>query len=104
VNLSINQAIPCGLIINELVSNSLKHGFKNKQKGCIYVDVSKIGREHIQIKVRDTGSGLPHHVHLETTDTLGLTLVRDLVKQLRGTVTVERDKGTKFNILFSDQS
>ena len=102
VNLSINQAIPCGLIINELVTNSLKHGFENKQKGCIYVGLSKMGKENIQIKVKDTGIGLPQSVKLEAADTLGLTLVRDLIRQLRGTVTVKRDKGTEFNILFSD--
>ena len=100
VNLSINQAIPCGLIINELVTNSLKHGFKYKQKGFIYVGLSKMGKEKIQIKVKDSGIGLPQNINLETTDTLGLTLVRDLVKQLRGTVSIQRKEGTEFNILF----
>jgi len=104
VNLTINQAIPCGLIINELVSNSLKHAFKTNRTGSIYVSVSKISKENMQITVKDTGSGLPQSVHLETSDTLGLTLVRDLVRQLRGTVTVKRDKGTEFNILISDQA
>jgi PAS domain S-box-containing protein len=103
VNLSINQAIPCGLIINELVSNSLKHAFKPNQKGRIYVGISNTGKGNIQISVKDTGRGLPENFHIEITNSLGLTLVCDLIKQLRGTLTLKRDEGTEFEIIFSSQ-
>ncbi|MBN2246022.1 MAG: PAS domain-containing protein, partial [Candidatus Aminicenantes bacterium] len=103
VNLSINQAIPCGLIINELVSNSLKHAFNPNQKGRIYVGISNTGKGNIQISVKDTGRGLPENFHIEITNSLGLTLVCDLIKQLRGTLTLKRDEGTEFEIIFSSQ-
>lgn len=103
VNLSINQAIPCGLIINELVSNSLKHAFKRKRKGNIYVGIIPSRKGTLRIKVKDNGIGLSKTLDLEKIETLGLTLVRDLIKQLRGTVTIKRENGTEFDIVFSSQ-
>jgi len=100
VFLDINTAIPCGLIINELVSNSLKYAFPANRSGSIQVklDVDKKGK-HI-LMVADDGVGLPEGLQVESTDTLGLQLVYDLTKQIQGRLTVEMKKGTLFRIVF----
>ncbi|MCX5850821.1 MAG: PAS domain S-box protein [Deltaproteobacteria bacterium] len=100
---SIETAIPCGLIVNELVSNALKYGFPDGRKGTVTVALH-VDREAgaYVLTVADTGIGLPAHIHLETVETLGLQLVHDLTHQIDGTVTIERAGGTKFQIHFSE--
>lgn len=100
VFLDINTAIPCGLIINELVSNSLKYAFPGEKSGSIQVklDADQQGK-HILI-VADNGVGLPEELNVEATDTLGLQLVNDLTKQIQGRLEVNRIKGTVFTIIF----
>lgn len=99
VSLDINRAIPCGLIINELVSNSLKHAFPDKRKGEIYIKLS-VYRKKIRLIVSDNGVGLPGKINFREPETLGLQLVSDLVKQIEGTISLERTKGTAFHISF----
>jgi PAS domain S-box-containing protein len=100
VYLDINRAIPCGLIINELVSNSLRHAFPGDQKGDVQVimNVNKQGK--YSLAVNDTGAGFPEDVDFKQTETLGMQLVIDLVNQLRGTIKLKREKGTKFRVVF----
>lgn len=99
--LGIDTAIPCGLIINELVTNSLKHAFPGK-KGEVTVSLrSEDGI--IELTVRDNGVGLPENVDFENTQTLGLRLVTMLAKdQLDGEIRVDRRKGTEFCITFRE--
>ncbi|MEA2006528.1 MAG: PAS domain S-box protein [Acidobacteriota bacterium] len=99
VFLDINKAIPCGLIINELVSNSLKHAFPNHMKGKVSVEMLKENGKHI-LSVKDTGIGFPEKLDFRNTKTLGMQLVTDLVKQLRGTIELARDVATEFKIAF----
>jgi two-component sensor histidine kinase len=109
--LDINTAIPCGLIINELLSNSLKHAFprfKYQGKGEklnreIHIKLSSNGRGLITLVVGDNGVGLPQELDLLKTETMGLKLVKDLVDQLHGTISLQREKGTEFTISFSAQ-
>ena len=99
VSLDINRAIPCGLIINELVSNSLKHAFPDKRKGEICIKLS-VYRKKIRLIVGDNGVGLPKKISFREPETLGLQLVSDLVKQIEGTIRLEGAKGTAFHISF----
>ena len=100
VFLDINTAIPCGLIINELVSNSLKYAFPGKRSGEIQVKLDNDKKGKQTLMVADNGVGLPEELTVESTDTLGLQLVNDLTKQIQGRLTVERKKGTIFKIVF----
>jgi PAS domain S-box-containing protein len=98
--LDINKAIPCGLIINELVSNSLKHAFPDNKTGEICIKLSTNKQNKTKLTVSDCGVGLPKSVNLLEPETLGLQLVIDLIKQIEGTIRLERTKGTAFHISF----
>ena len=100
VCLDINRAIPCGLIINELVSNSLRHAFPADQKGDVQVTMKANQQGKYSLVVNDTGIGFPEDVDFQKTETLGMQLVIDLVNQLGGTIKLKREKGTKFRIAF----
>ncbi|MEA5583684.1 histidine kinase dimerization/phosphoacceptor domain -containing protein [Nodularia harveyana UHCC-0300] len=100
VNLNVDQAIGCGLIINELLSNSFKHAFPDQKTGKIAIELSGFNNQ-IQMIIQDNGIGLPDNLDWSNTDSLGLSLVYDLVtEQLEGTMTVERNHGTAFKIQF----
>ena len=102
IYLDINTAIPFGLIINELISNIIKHAFKEGEKGNIKVKFYKKSNEYI-LSVQDDGIGLPSNLDFENTNTLGLKLVNALVDQLAGTVNINRDNGTHFIIKFQNK-
>ncbi len=88
--LSIDAALPCGLIINELISNSLKHAFPAPEPGTIFLSLRQVG-ERVELKYRDDGPGLPQDLDLSQIRSLGLKLVHNLaVRQLRGTMDVTR--------------
>lgn len=99
VFLSLNHAIPCGLILNELISNSLKYAFQGRKNGKIEVRL-KNEDEHISISVADDGIGIPSKISVENTDTLGLQLVSTLVEQIEGELSLDRENGTKFTFRF----
>jgi PAS domain S-box-containing protein len=98
--LDINRAIPCGLIINELVSNSLKHAFPDGKKGQVCIRFLSTSQKKNKLVVSDDGIGLPKSVNLREPQTLGLQLVIDLVHQIDGSIRVEKNKGTAFHITF----
>jgi len=100
VFLAINRAIPCSLIINELVSNSLKHAFPDGKKGKIAIDFYFGKDNKFLLKIRDNGIGLPDNIDFKNTKTLGLQLVTTLVEQLNGTIEVDIKRGTTFKIRF----
>jgi len=100
-NLSIDLAIPCGLIINELISNSLKYAFPGSRGGKITVDLNCDGENEYSIIVSDNGIGFPECINYKDTKSLGLQLVNTLVGQLDGTITMENHIGTTFRILFA---
>jgi len=99
--MSTDTAIPCGLIINELVTNSLKYAFPNSRKGSINIEVTYHADNTFTMVIEDNGIGLPENVDLQHTDSLGLLLVQSLVNQLDAVVELERTGGTKFKITFS---
>jgi len=98
--LTITTAIPCGLIINELVTNALKHAFPHQQKGTITVSMTPSTKDSLILTVSDTGIGFPKEIDFRNTTTLGMQLVTSLVEQLDGTITLDRRKGTTFTITF----
>jgi PAS domain S-box-containing protein len=101
VFLDIGTSIPLGLIINELVSNSLKHAFPDKRKGEIQILLKPIDEKEVELTVSDNGIGLPEDKDPEKTNSLGLHLVTILAKdQLHGTLELDRSCGTKFVIRF----
>ena len=100
VSISIDVAVPCGLIVNELISNALKHAFHGRGKGTIQIALRRVDGETAELAVSDDGVGLPPAVDLETAETMGLTLVTSLTRQVHGTLAVDRSAGTKFVILF----
>jgi PAS domain S-box-containing protein len=104
-SLDIDRAIPCGLIINELVSNALKHAFPDNRHGEISIHFAVDEKDLITLAVADTGVGLPAGLDFRNTQSLGLQLVDMLVKQLRGRMTVGGEQaGTFFSITFPGSS
>jgi len=101
VLLGVNTAVPCGLIINELVSNSLKHAFPNGKEGEIRVALRSDNANKFALIVSDNGVGFPKDLDFRNTETLGLQLVTTLVKQLGGTIELDRSGGTEFKITFT---
>lgn len=101
VYLNINQALPCALLINELVTNAFKYAFNAPQEGKLVIRF-KDGGDSARIEVRDNGPGLPQEFHRMAEDSLGHRLVQQLVKQLDGDIAVESgDKeGTHYKISF----
>lgn len=101
VHMSLDTAIPCGLIINELVSNSLKHAFSEGTEGFISIEF-KSYKDGFLLKVADNGVGIPPNIHPKSADTLGLQLIYGLVSQLEGSIDLDRTNGTQFTIKFKE--
>jgi predicted ATPase/two-component sensor histidine kinase len=100
--LDMNPAITCGLIINELVSNALKHGFSDGRAGRIEVTLREAGTARYELSVSDNGVGMPPGLDLAKADTLGLQLVHDLAEQLHGKLEIDQVSGTTFRIRFGE--
>jgi PAS domain S-box-containing protein len=100
--LDINTAVPCGLIVNELVTNALKHAFPGGRTGRVRVTLRPGAEGRFILTVADNGIGFPEAVDFQKTDTLGMQLVTMLVDQLDGTLTLERKRGTAFRIAFKE--
>lgn len=100
IRLSIDTAVPCGLIINELVSNSLKYAFPAGNSGRIKVEMREEGLHRIRLEVSDDGIGLPAGVGLAGTKSLGLRLVHTLADQLGASVEVVSDGGARITLIF----
>ncbi|KPQ41808.1 MAG: sensory transduction histidine kinase, partial [Candidatus Methanoperedens nitroreducens] len=105
IALGIDSSIPCGLIINELITNSLKHAFPDRRNGEIKIVLTNInGHEYeYELIVSDNGIGLPEDIDFRKTETLGLHLVSMLAEdQLSGTIDLYQNNGTEFKIRFKD--
>lgn len=100
VMLGVDTAIPCGLIINELVSNSLKHAFPGGGGGSITIRLRPADSEHLTLTVSDDGVGLPPDFDVRNTPSLGLQLVNTLARQIGGEVEVADGAGAEFKITF----
>jgi PAS domain S-box-containing protein len=99
--LDIEQVVPCGLLITELVSNAYKHAFTDGRNGTITVSMEKVG-ERLVLSVADDGLGLPADLDFRNATTLGLQLVAALVAQLNGTLELEKAGGALFRVIFAE--
>ncbi len=99
--LGIDVAIPCGFIINELITNSLKHAFPDGRKGELCIDFHSENNKFILV-VGDNGIGIPEKLDFRNPETLGLRLVTSLVEQIRGNIELDRSNGAKFKIIFKE--
>lgn len=99
--LSIEKAIPCGLILNELVSNALKHAFTNGHgtDPALTISLKSVDSE-VELIVSDNGSGLPPQFNIENAESMGLRVVQTLCEQLEGTIEILRQNGTTFRLQF----
>jgi hypothetical protein len=100
VSLNIDTAIPCGLIINELVSNALKYAFPEQNSGIISISIHSDEDECFTLTVKDNGVGLPGNWDVKSAKSLGIELVKILTKQLKGTIELDKHIGSKFIIRF----
>jgi len=100
VSIDLERAVPCGLLLNELVSNTCKHAFPGNDRGRLTVRLTRED-EQIRLTVEDTGIGLPAGLDLTRLDSLGLTIVRLLTDHLGGSMTVRNGAGTSVQVQFS---
>jgi two-component sensor histidine kinase len=100
IRLRAKQAIPCGLIINELMVNALKYAFPRGRKGTIRVEMRRQPGGLHSLLVSDDGVGLPDNLDIRRSERLGLQVVTDLVRQLDGKMEIDRKAGTQFSITF----
>ncbi|MCP4542217.1 MAG: GAF domain-containing protein [Chloroflexi bacterium] len=98
--LDIDTAIPCGLIANELICNSMKYAFPSNDRGKINVDVY-VNQEQLTMIISDDGVGIPPDLDYRNTGSLGLQLVNALVDQLEGSIELYNNEGTEFKITFA---
>jgi len=101
ISLDINTAVPCGLIVNELVSNCFKHAFPGTKKGTIKLEIANKPDKKMLLAVEDDGVGFPAGLDFENPKTFGLKMVNILARQIRGTIKVLKPKGTRFEIIFT---
>ncbi len=98
VFMDIDQAIPCGLLINELLSNALKHAFPDSRKGRIAISLHADEEGRVTLTVADNGVGLPPGLNFRDTESLGLQLVNMLASQLGGNINLQEDYGVSFTL------
>lgn len=99
VSMDINQAIPSGILINELVTNAYKHGFEGGKSGTIWIKLEET-EDDIIITVEDNGTGLPKDFSMSDQSSIGLTLIQTLTEQLEGTLSFSTDQGARFQVNF----
>ncbi|RYG03009.1 MAG: sensor histidine kinase, partial [Chitinophagaceae bacterium] len=100
VNLDVSQAVPVGLILNEVITNSIKYAFVNKSNGLIRVSLQAPDSHHLNLTVSDNGMGLPKSFDVFASKSLGMSLITGLVSQLEGTVEFRNEAGLKMTMIF----
>ncbi len=101
IMVDVDNTVPLGLIINELVTNCLKYAFPSNRPGTININFHKIGSEYV-LEVIDDGIGLPEDFDMDKSDSLGMRLISGLTSQLDGEMEMSNESGTTFRIRFSD--
>jgi PAS domain S-box-containing protein len=104
VQVSLDKAVPLGFLINELVSNALRHGHPNQEKGLIDISLRTVSHDELELTVKDDGVGIPGNIDFENPQSFGLSLVNLFTQQLDGATELLRNGGTEFRIRFSKNS
>ncbi|MBF0526537.1 MAG: PAS domain S-box protein [Deltaproteobacteria bacterium] len=105
ISIGIDTAVPCGLILNELITNCLKHAFPGDRQGTISIALRSLDDGRVELTVADDGVGLPANLDLNHTSSLGWELITGLTKhQLKGNLMVKQDPGTEVKIIFKKPS
>jgi PAS domain S-box-containing protein len=102
VHLDINAAVPCGLLVNELISNALKHAFPEGRKGVVKIGLRRREDGAVELRVADDGVGFPETLDFQRTESLGLQIANLLIGQLDGSIELERKRGTAIVIAFQE--
>lgn len=102
IELGIDQTVPCGLIVNELVSNVFKHAFNEKNTGKITIQMDKLGGKRYVLTVKDNGIGLPEDFDIKDNSSLGMYLIHSLSNQMNGTVEISGQNGTTVKVFFEE--
>ena len=102
IMLDINTSIPLGLVVNELVTNSLKHAFNPGESGEISIKFNQQNDKYL-LEVKDNGIGFPKDIDYKSTDSLGLRLVTSLTDQIDGEIEFDNASGTSFKIIFTEE-
>ncbi|MEG4228494.1 PAS domain S-box protein [Microcoleus sp. N9_B2] len=102
ISLNLETATPCGLIANELVSNTLKHAFPDATSGTVSVECYQTGDGEINLLVKDNGIGFPQNLDFRKTNSMGFQVVCTLTEQLEGTIEISRKVGTAFHLKFNE--
>lgn len=100
IDLNMNLMLPLGLIINELAVNSLKHAFLNQREGKLFVGVRENNNREIELIFRDNGSGLPEGFNIEKADTFGFQIIKNLLKQIKGSLEIKNEGGLFVKMIF----
>ncbi len=103
ISLDIDILIPCGLIINEILTNSFKHAFNDREKAEINITIRRLEDGNIALTISDNGKGLPDDFDIEDSTGLGLQLVNTLAKQIDGTLEIKSEKGAEFKLVFPEK-
>jgi PAS domain S-box-containing protein len=102
LSLDINSAVPCGLILNELISNAFKHAFPEGRTGVIKIGLRRGPGGAVELRVADDGVGFPKGLDFRKAESFGLQIVNLLVDQLEATIEIDRTKGTAFTVTFHE--
>ena len=104
ITIDIDNAIPLGLIVNELLTNSYKYIPSAQEKKSIEINLQVLDNGVFELIYKDNGPGLPHNINFDNSQTLGLKLIRGLSQQIKGSVTYHYDQGSVFTIRFKGKS
>ncbi len=100
IMLGIDLAVPCGLIVHELVSNALKHAFTKQKNGNVVVSFKRLNASTLQLDVYDDGTGFPRGSDYRTMTSMGMSIIRTLTEQISGTIKLDGSAGTRFTIVY----
>jgi two-component sensor histidine kinase len=101
IYLPIDTAIPCGLLMNEMISNAFKHAFPAQDSGTISIIFKSSPEDEVSLTIQDNGVGFPGDLDFTQTQSLGMQLIQQLGRQLHGSVQLDRTQGTCFHVKFS---
>jgi two-component sensor histidine kinase len=102
IMIDVDTAIPLGLILNELVSNAIKHAFPDGRAGYIRITLEKFQNDFLILEVSDNGIGFPNDLDMDKTESFGLKIVNTLVSQLEANLEIRSDRGTVFRVMLRE--